>query len=51
MNEAEADVLAYAGFPKEDWSKIYSTNRLEHLNGEVKRRSEVVGIFPNEEVA
>jgi putative transposase len=49
MDEAEADVLAYTRFPKEHWSKIYSTNGLERLNGEVKRRTEVIGIFPNEE--
>ena len=49
MDEAEADVLAYMTFPKEHRLKLHSTNSLERLNGEVKRRTEVVGIFPNEE--
>ena len=48
MDEAEEDVLAYMGFPAEHWPKLHSTNGLERLNGEIKRRTEVVGIFPNE---
>lgn len=49
MDEAEEDVLAYFGFPKAHRVKIHSTNTLERLNKEVKRRADVVGIFPNEE--
>jgi putative transposase len=48
MDDAETDVLAYMGFPPQHRAKLHSTNPLERLNGEIKRRSEVIGIFPNE---
>ena len=48
MDEMEEDVLAYMGFPKEHRTKIHSTNPIERLNKEVKRRADAVGIFPNE---
>ena len=48
MDQAEHDVLAYMSMPKEHWSQIHSTNPIERLNREVKRRSNVVSIFPNE---
>jgi putative transposase len=48
MDAAREDVLAYMTFPREHWPQIASTNPLERLNGEIKRRSDVVGIFPNE---
>lgn len=48
MDDAESDVLAFMSFPKSHRVQIHSTNPLERLNAEIKRRTNVVGIFPNE---
>lgn len=48
MDKAETDVLAYMTFPTQHRTKLHSTTPLERLNGEIKRRTEVFGIFPNE---
>src|SRR3954451_2030907 len=48
MDEAKAEVLAFTAFPRAHWSKIWSTNPLERVNKEIKRRARVVGIFPND---
>jgi len=51
LDEAEADVLAYLAFPPEHWRQVWSTNPLERVHKEVKRRTDVVGIFPNQAAA
>ena len=49
MDEAENDVLAYMTFPKEHRAQLHSINSIERINGEIKRRTDVVGIFPNDD--
>lgn len=49
MDNSREDVLAYMSFPREHWPQIASTNPLERVNKEIKRRSDVVGIFPNDD--
>ena len=48
LRDAAPDICAFAAFPQAHWKKIWSTNPLERVNKEIKRRTNVVGIFPNE---
>lgn len=48
MDEAKAEMPAFTAFPTSHWAKIWSTNPIERINREIKRRARVVGVFPNQ---
>jgi putative transposase len=49
LADAEDDILAYMAFPSEHWTRLSSSNPLERLNREVKRRTDIVGVFPDQD--
>ncbi len=49
MQEAKKDLLAFTSFPQVHWRQLWSTNPLERVNKKIKRRTDVVGVFPNPE--